>query len=44
MLAATTWLFMFLSYFWYRARRLDGAVSEADLAAEQGLLDRLSRA
>jgi thiamine kinase len=42
MLAATTWLFMFLSYVWYRARRLNGAVSEADLAAEQGLLDRLS--
>jgi thiamine kinase len=41
MLVATTWLCGLLSYFWYRARRLAGPVSAADLAAEQGLLTRL---
>jgi aminoglycoside phosphotransferase (APT) family kinase protein len=41
MLVATTWLCGLLSYFWYRTRRVAGPVSAADLAAEQGLLDRL---
>lgn len=41
MLDATTWLFVLLSYFWYRARRLAGPVPPADLATEQGLLARL---
>jgi len=41
MLAATIWLFVLLSYFWYRARRLAGPVPAAELAAERGLLARL---
>jgi thiamine kinase-like enzyme len=41
MLAATTWLCILVSYFWYRVRRLAGPVSAQDLAAEQGLLVRL---
>jgi thiamine kinase len=41
MLAATTWLCILVSYFWYRVRRLAGPVSAQDLAAEQGLLARL---
>jgi aminoglycoside phosphotransferase (APT) family kinase protein len=41
MVDATTWLSVLLSYFWYRARRLSRPVSAADLATEQGLLDRL---
>jgi len=43
MLAAATWLSVLVSYFWYRVRRLAGAVSAQDLAAEQGLLARLSQ-
>jgi thiamine kinase len=42
MLRQATWLFVLLSYFWYRSRRLAGpAASPADLAAEQALLKRL---
>jgi thiamine kinase len=41
MLAAVTWLFMLVSYFWYRIRRLDGAVPAADLDAERRLRARL---
>jgi thiamine kinase len=41
MLGATTWLFVLLSYLWYRSRRLAGSATEADLATEQGLLTRL---
>lgn len=41
MLSAATWLCMLVSYFWYRVRRLAGAVSPQELAAEQGLLARL---
>ncbi|MEJ1961390.1 MAG: aminoglycoside phosphotransferase family protein [Gammaproteobacteria bacterium] len=42
MLRAATWLFVLVSYLWYRARRLAGPVSEADLAAERELLARLA--
>jgi thiamine kinase len=42
MLRQATWLFVLLSYFWYRSRRLAGsAATPADLAAEQSLLKRL---
>jgi thiamine kinase len=42
MLVATTWVFMLLSYFWYRVRRLGGvAIPPADVATERGLLTRL---
>lgn len=45
MLRQATWLFVLLSYFWYRSRRLAGAATSApsagDLAAEQALLKRL---
>jgi thiamine kinase len=41
MLSAATWLCVLVSYFWYRVRRLAGAVSPQELAAEQGLLARL---
>lgn len=43
MLAAATWLCMLVSYFWYRVRRLAGPVSAQELAAEEGLLARLSQ-
>ncbi len=42
MLAATTWLCMLVSDLWYRVRRLAGPASAQELAAEQGLLARLS--
>ena len=42
MLDATTWLFVLVSYFWYRVRRLAGPVSAQDLEAERGLLARLA--
>ncbi len=41
MLTSTTWLFVLLSYFWHRTRRLVGPVPATDLAAEQALLARL---
>jgi thiamine kinase-like enzyme len=44
MLTATTWLCMLVSYFWYRVRRLAGPASAQELAAEEGLLARLSQA
>lgn len=42
MLTAATWVFMLVSYFWYRIRRLDGPVPEGDLAAERDLRARLA--
>ena len=42
MLSAATWLCILVSYFWYRVRRLAGPASAQDLAAEQGLLARLT--
>jgi thiamine kinase len=42
MLAHTTWLYVLISYFWYRTRRLGGLeVSPANQAAEQALRKRL---
>jgi thiamine kinase len=41
MLTSTTWLFILLSYFWHRTRRLVGPVPADDLAAEKALLARL---
>jgi thiamine kinase len=42
MLAHTTWLYVLVSYFWYRSLRLGGKpVSPVDEAAERGLLKRL---
>ena len=41
MLTATTWLFVLLSWFWYRTRRLAGPISAAELATEKALLARL---
>jgi aminoglycoside phosphotransferase (APT) family kinase protein len=41
MLAHASWLYRLLGYLWYRARRLDIPPSEADLAAERGMLERL---
>jgi thiamine kinase len=41
MLGSATWLFMLVSYFWYRIRRLDGPVPETDVAAERDLRIRL---
>jgi thiamine kinase len=42
MLRQATWLFILLSYFWYRSRRLAGPPSTpADEAAERALLERL---
>lgn len=41
MLTAATWLFMLMSWFWYRIRRLDGPVPESNLAAERHLRARL---
>jgi thiamine kinase-like enzyme len=43
MLAAATWLCVLVSYFWYRVRRLTRPVSAHELAAEQGLYERLMR-
>ena len=42
MLRQTTWLWMLVSYFWYRARRLTGPTTPAEAAAEQSLLARLA--
>lgn len=42
MLSSATWLFVLMSYFWYRIRRLDGPVPDTDLAAERDLRARLS--
>jgi thiamine kinase-like enzyme len=42
MLRHATWLFVLLSYFWYRSRRLAGPPTPATEAAEQALLKRLS--
>jgi aminoglycoside phosphotransferase (APT) family kinase protein len=42
MLAAMTWLCVLVSYLWYRVRRLSGPVPAHEMAAEQGLLARLS--
>ncbi|MEJ0038506.1 MAG: phosphotransferase [Gammaproteobacteria bacterium] len=41
-LAAATWLCMLVSYFWYRVRRLAAPASAQELAAEQGLLARVT--
>jgi aminoglycoside phosphotransferase (APT) family kinase protein len=41
-LARASSLFVHLSFLWYRLRRLSGAVDAADIAAENGLLKRLS--
>lgn len=41
MLRETTWLWMLVSYFWYRARRLAGPANPAETATEQSLLQRL---
>ena len=42
MLRQTTWLWMLVSYFWYRARRLTGPAAPAEVAAERSLLARLA--
>ena len=42
MLRQTTWLWMLVSYFWYRARRLTGPATPAEAAAEHSLLARLA--
>ena len=42
MLAAATWLCILVSYFWYRVRRLAGPASAQELAAEEGLLARVT--
>jgi aminoglycoside phosphotransferase (APT) family kinase protein len=42
MLGAATWLFVLLSYFWYRVRRLAGPVPASEVVAEQELLARLA--
>jgi len=41
MLSAATWLFVLVSWFWYRIRRLDGPVPQTDIAAEIALRARL---
>ena len=41
MLTALTWVFMLVSYFWYRLRRLAGPAPAGEVLAEQGLLARL---
>jgi thiamine kinase-like enzyme len=41
MLRETTWLWMLVSYFWYRARRLCGPATPAEAAIEQSLRQRL---
>jgi thiamine kinase-like enzyme len=41
-LARARFVFMFLSFLWYRRRRLNGAVAAEDLAAERVLLQRLN--
>jgi thiamine kinase len=41
MLRETTWLWMLVSYFWYRARRLSAPATPAESAAEESLLERL---
>lgn len=44
MLAQATWLWVLISYLWYRTRRLDVPLaSAASLAAERALLERLER-
>ena len=42
MLRQTTWLWMLVSYLWYRARRLDAPASPSEAATEQSLLARLA--
>jgi thiamine kinase len=42
MLRETTWLWMLVSYFWYRARRLTAPATPAETAVEQSLRHRLS--
>jgi thiamine kinase len=42
MLGAATWLYVLLSYFWYRTRRLAGPVPASEIVAEQRLLARLA--
>jgi len=44
MLRETTWLWMLVSYFWYRARRLTAPATPAESAIEQSLRQRLTRA
>jgi aminoglycoside phosphotransferase (APT) family kinase protein len=41
MLREATWLWMLVSYFWYRARRLSGPATSAEMAVEESLLQRL---
>jgi thiamine kinase len=41
MLRETTWLWMLVSYFWYRARRLTAPATPAEAAIEQSLRQRL---
>jgi thiamine kinase len=41
-LLSTRFLFVLLSFLWYRRRRLLGEVASAELAAERALLERLS--
>jgi thiamine kinase len=41
MLRETTWLWMLVSYFWYRARRLWSPATPAETAVEQSLRQRL---
>ncbi len=41
MLRETTWLWMLVSYFWYRARRLAGPATPAEMATEHSLRQRL---
>ena len=43
MLRETTWLWMLVSYFWYRARRLTAPATPAERAIEQSLRQRLGR-
>lgn len=43
MLSAATWLFMLVSYFWYRLRRIGTVVPEGEVLAERELLTRLSQ-
>jgi thiamine kinase len=41
MLGHAGWLYLLLGYLWFRARRLDNPPSEADLAIERAMLERL---
>jgi thiamine kinase-like enzyme len=42
MLEHATWVYVLLSYLWYRARRLDHAPHASELALEGDLLQRLA--